>query len=37
MANFASDNLSATKAVIIQDSSSDYGKGLASNFKRVFT
>lgn len=37
MANFAFENLSATKAVIIMDSSSDYGKGLASNFKETFT
>lgn len=37
MANFASENLSAKKAVIIMDSSSDYGKGLAKNFKETFT
>jgi len=36
MANFAADNLSAKKAVIIMDSSSDYGKGLAKNFKENF-
>ncbi|NLG87903.1 MAG: ABC transporter substrate-binding protein [Clostridiaceae bacterium] len=36
MANFASENLSAKKAVIIMDSSSDYGKGLAKNFKENF-
>ena len=36
MANFAADNLSAKKAVIIMDSSSDYGKGLAKNFKDNF-
>jgi len=36
MANFASVNLSATKAVIIKDNSSDYGKGLAENFKSTF-
>src|SRR5690606_12692501 len=36
MANFAADNLSAEKAVIIMDSSSDYGKGLAKNFKENF-
>ncbi len=37
MASFASDNLSAGKAVVIMDSSSDYGKGLAKNFKETFT
>ncbi len=37
MANFASTNLSAKKAVIIQDNSSDYAKGLAKNFKETFT
>lgn len=37
MANFAADNLSANSAVIIMDSSSDYGKGLAKNFKETFT
>ena len=36
MANFASGNLSATKAVIIKDNSSDYGKGLAENFRSTF-
>lgn len=36
MANFALNNLSATKAVIIKDNSSDYGKGLAENFKATF-
>lgn len=36
MANFASVNLSAKKAVIIKDNSSDYGKGLAENFKATF-
>lgn len=36
MANFASQNLSAKKAVIIKDNSSDYGKGLAENFKKTF-
>lgn len=36
MANFASKNLSATKAVIIQDNSSDYAKGLAKNFVATF-
>lgn len=37
MANFASENLGAKKAVIIMDSSSDYSKGLTSNFKETFT
>jgi branched-chain amino acid transport system substrate-binding protein len=37
MANFAMKNLSAKKAVIIMDSSSDYGKGLAENFIKTFT
>lgn len=37
MANFASQNLSAKTAVIIQDNSSDYAKGLAKNFKATFT
>lgn len=37
MANFALKNLSKTKAVIIMDSSSDYGKGLAENFEKTFT
>jgi len=36
MANFASVNLSAKKAVIIKDNSSDYGKGLAENFRKTF-
>jgi branched-chain amino acid transport system substrate-binding protein len=36
MANFASGNLSAKKAVIIKDNSSDYGKGLAENFRATF-
>jgi branched-chain amino acid transport system substrate-binding protein len=36
MANFALNNLSAKKAVIIMDSSSDYGKGLAENFTNTF-
>lgn len=36
MANFAKDNLSATNAVLITDTSSDYGKGLAENFKATF-
>lgn len=37
MANFAYENLSAKKAVIIMDSSNDYGKGLAANFRDQFT
>ena len=37
MANFAATNLSAKSAVIIQDHSSDYAKGLAKNFKETFT
>ncbi len=37
MANFAAQNLSATKAVIIKDNSSDYAKGLAKNFIDTFT
>ncbi len=37
MANFASENLSAKKAVIVKDSSSDYAKGLAENFTKTFT
>ena len=36
MANFASNNLSAKKAVIIQDKSSDYAEGLAKNFVTTF-
>ncbi len=36
MANFAANNLSAKKAVIIKDTSSDYGKGLAENFRATF-
>ncbi|OPX42529.1 leucine-, isoleucine-, valine-, threonine-, and alanine-binding protein precursor [Ruminiclostridium hungatei] len=36
MANFASQNLSAKKAVIVKDSSSDYAKGLAENFIKTF-
>ncbi len=36
MANFALDNLSAKKAVIIMDSASDYAKGLAENFTKTF-
>lgn len=37
MANFALSNLGAKTAVIIQDNSSDYAKGLAKNFKSTFT
>jgi len=37
MSNFASNNLGAQKAVIIQDKSSDYAAGLAKNFKATFT
>lgn len=36
MANFALNNLGASKAVIIKDTSSDYGKGLAENFTASF-
>lgn len=36
MANFAFTNLEAKNAVIIKDNSSDYGKGLAENFKATF-
>ena len=36
MANYALNNLGKTKAVIIMDNSSDYGKGLAENFARTF-
>lgn len=36
MANFAGNNLTAKKAVIIKDTSSDYGKGLAENFTATF-
>ncbi len=36
MANYALTNLSKKKAVIIKDNSSDYGKGLAENFKKTF-
>lgn len=36
MANFALQNLSKKKAVVIMDSSSDYGKGLAENFIKTF-
>ena len=37
MANYASKNLKATRALIIKDNSSDYSKGLADNFKATFT
>ncbi|PKR83290.1 ABC transporter substrate-binding protein [Heyndrickxia camelliae] len=36
-ANFASNNLKVKNAAIFIDSSSDYAKGLASNFKDTFT
>ncbi|HHX04136.1 MAG TPA: ABC transporter substrate-binding protein [Tissierellia bacterium] len=36
MADFAMNTLGAKNAVIIMDSSSDYGKGLAKNFKEQF-
>ncbi|NLC44915.1 MAG: ABC transporter substrate-binding protein [Clostridiales bacterium] len=36
MANYALDRLSAKKAVIIMDNSSDYGKGLAEAFVNTF-
>lgn len=36
VANFANGNLGAKKAVIIQDNSSDYAKGLAKTFKENF-
>ena len=36
LANFALNNLNAAKAVIIQDNSSDYGKGLGKNFTETF-
>lgn len=37
MGQYALNNLSKTKAVIIMDSSSDYAKGLAKNFNEAFT
>jgi branched-chain amino acid transport system substrate-binding protein len=37
MAQFATDNLEAKKAVIYCDNSSDYGKGLAQYFEKTFT
>lgn len=36
MANFASDNLGKSKAVILGDQSSDYAKGLAETFNEQF-
>lgn len=36
MANFAMSKLSKDKAVVIMDTSSDYGKGLAENFIKTF-
>ncbi|NMA95018.1 MAG: ABC transporter substrate-binding protein [Clostridiales bacterium] len=36
MANYALNNLSKEKAVVIMDTSSDYGKGLADNFIKTF-
>ena len=36
MAKFAKDNLNATKAVVLGDSSSDYAKGLRENFVKTF-
>ena len=36
MANYALNNMSATKAVVIMDNSSDYAKGLAANFTTTF-
>jgi branched-chain amino acid transport system substrate-binding protein len=37
MATYATNSLKAKKAVIIKDTSSDYGKGLAENFTKTFT
>ena len=37
MATFAKNTLGANKAVLITDTSSDYGKGLARNFIATFT
>ena len=37
MAKFAANDLNATKAALITDTSSDYGKGLAKNFVSTFT
>ncbi|MGI6668838.1 MAG: ABC transporter substrate-binding protein [Acetivibrionales bacterium] len=36
MANYALEKLGSKRAVIIMDSSSDYGKGLAENFVKTF-
>lgn len=36
MANFASTNLKAKKAVVLGDNSSDYAMGLAKNFEETF-
>ncbi|WP_130863976.1 ABC transporter substrate-binding protein [Bacilliculturomica massiliensis] len=36
MAKYSANNLSATKAVIIKDNSSDYAAGLAKNFRSTF-
>ena len=36
MANFAKNDLQATKAAILIDNSSDYAKGLAAFFKENF-
>jgi len=36
MADFASNNLGATRAIIFGDTASDYAKGLASNFRAFF-
>ena len=37
MANFAANDLQATKAAILTDNQSDYAKGLADFFKKTFT
>lgn len=36
MAKYAKSKLNASNAVIIKDNSSDYGKGLATNFRKTF-
>ncbi|MBQ3076516.1 MAG: ABC transporter substrate-binding protein [Clostridia bacterium] len=36
MAKFAKNNLNATKVALVVDTSSDYGKGLAKNFRATF-
>jgi len=36
MADFASNNLGATRAIIFGDTASDYAKGLAANFRSFF-